>query len=104
MNDEEFEDFIENKYKPAFQEGFVAGRLGLPVSDLVMDTKWGPIEGTRAGNQTIRWDFPDHQWAEVRYLADGGMELYKNDRLVSRSGPVEIEQDEPDDNDEARDP
>lgn len=89
MSDAEFEDLIR-KFGPAFKEGFVAGRLGLPGSPLMLDTRWGPIEGTKDGD-TIRWTFPDHQWVEVRLLADHAMEMYRNDRLVARLGPAEIE-------------
>jgi hypothetical protein len=97
MTDDAEVGALLERFEPAFKWGFLAGRLGLPGSPTVMDTKWGPVEGVRDGN-TIRWDFPDHQWVEVRLLANGGQEIYRNDRLVGR---FEITQDEPDEDDSA---
>jgi hypothetical protein len=95
MNDEQFNDTIE-KFKPAFMQAYINARFGNPHNPTVLDTQWGPIEGTRDGD-SILWDFPDHSWAEFRYLADGSMEMYRNDELVARIGPTGIEEETDDD-------
>lgn len=87
------------KHTPALQEGFIAGRLGLPGSPLMLDTQWGPIEGTKDGN-TIRWTLPNHEWIEVRLLPGEALEMYRNDRLVARIGPTQIEPDDEEDGSE----
>lgn len=89
LSDAEFHDLIA-KLEPSFQQAFVGARLGLPGSPLTLETQWGPIEGVKDGN-TIRWTLPNHEWVEVRVLADHAMEMYRNDRLQARLGPAEIE-------------
>ncbi len=91
MTDEELDDEFEElmrRFAPSFAEGFIAGRLGKPGSLVI-----GGIEGVRDGN-VIRWEFPDHQWAEARLYPDGALELFRNDRLIAQLGPVTLEDDE----------
>ena len=85
------EEWLE-RLRPAFERGFAEGLRGLFGPPTVLETKWGPLEGKLEGN-TVRWEVPNGEWVELRSLVDGTVEIYRNDRLVARVGPAEIEPD-----------
>lgn len=96
MTDDQFEALIA-KFGPRFLEGLADGRTRF-ATDVILQTKWGPVEGeVGKDGKTVRWNLPNHEWIDLYLLPDHAAEMYRNDRLVARQGPVEIEQDEPED-------
>jgi hypothetical protein len=82
---------VEDRLNKAGQEGYIAGRLGLPEGT-TLDTKWGPVEGVTEGDTTT-WTLLDHREYVRTRFPDGSTEWTLFGRVVAREAPVEIEPD-----------
>ena len=91
MTDQDQEE-INARWAKAFGEAFIAARTGMPGAPTVLETRWGPLEGTREGDR-ITFNLPDGREYQMQLLPDGAGELTLFGRVVGRLGPVEMTAD-----------